>query len=65
MAFINAVDERYGGTFIQSSAGARDAPGGLSSPYVLAEVYSYTAYGALPFNVVRDVDTYGLSTLAR
>jgi len=65
MAYINTVDERYGGTFTSSSAGARDAPGGLSSPYALAEGYSFAAYGALPFNLVRDVDTYDLGILSR
>ena len=63
MAYTETVDERYGGSFTQSSAGARDAPSGIPSTYRLAEGISKPAYGALPFTFAPDVDTHDLGIL--
>ena len=65
MAYINTVDERYGGTLISSIAGARDAPGGINSIYVLAQGIAYTGYGAsVSYLGVADIDTYSLGILS-
>ena len=63
MAYINTVDERYGGTIISGSAGSRDAPGVLNNLFALAE--GQIGYGALIpdqfYNA--DLDVYHLGLL--
>ena len=44
MAYISTYDERYYGTFLESSAGVRDAPYSLATTYVLAEGSSKAGY---------------------
>ena len=47
MAYISTVDERYGGTFLSSVAGARDAPYSLAAGYVLAQGIAAAGYDSL------------------
>ena len=65
MAYISTADERYGGTYISSTAGSRDAPSGINAYYVLAQGIAYTGYGAtIPYSYTADIDTYSLGILA-
>ena len=47
MAYTSTVDERYGGTFLSSGAGARDAPYSLATGYVLAQGIAAAGYGGV------------------
>ena len=47
MAYISTTDERYGGTYLSSSAGARDAPYSLAAGYVLAQGIAAAGYGGV------------------
>ena len=59
MAYLNTIDERYIGTYIQRSAGYYDASNSLSNGYLLGQYQ--TAYGALvASSFSRDLDTYGI-----
>ena len=65
MAYISTTDERYGGTYLSSSAGARDAPYSLAAGYVLAQGIAAAGYGAtIPASFLADKDAYSLGILA-
>lgn len=67
MAYYSTVDERYGGTYSSSQAGARDAPNSIySNPYVISAGLANAAYGTLVYTnfYTIDSDIYGLGTLA-
>jgi len=66
MAYIQTIDERSNGTFINRPAGYWDAPNTTSTTYTLAEGYFNAAYGATILNSgLVDSDAYNLGYLDR